>query len=109
MQRQCESMEIENIKMAEKLKELMNMQMNNSNTGAHMMYCTPKVGKQQNKKVLEEDGIRCFDLDKQSMIMQDDLNADELDLRQSIGLSCKSKASKKSNSTIMKIQAPVPN
>jgi hypothetical protein len=111
MQRQCESMEIENIKMAEKLKELMNMQMsNNSNAGggSQGMFCTPKVGKLQNKRVLEEDGIRCFDLDKQSVIMQD-LNADEFDLRESIGLSCKSKVSKKSNSTIMKIQPPAPN
>jgi hypothetical protein len=38
---------------------------------------TPSLGKQQNKKVLEEDGIKCFDLEHQSL---------NEDLRLSIGL-----------------------
>ena len=53
------------------------------------LYRTPKVGKQQNKKVLEEDGIKCFDLDKQSIILGYN-PMDEFDLRESIGLSRKS-------------------
>lgn len=27
---------------------------------------TPRIGKQQNKNVLEEDGIKCFDLENQT-------------------------------------------
>ena len=42
------------------------------------MYRTPNVGKRQNKQILEEDGIKCFDLGRQSI-------GEEFDLRQSLG------------------------
>lgn len=42
------------------------------------MYRTPNVGKRQNKQILEEDGIKCFDLGRQSL-------GEEFDLRQSLG------------------------
>lgn len=69
-------MEVENIKMAEKLKELLNIQMNQStishkskkNDNNSELFRTPKIGKQQNRRVLEEDGIKCFDLERQSLI-----------------------------------------
>lgn len=65
------------------------------------LYRTPKVGKQQNKRVLEEDGIKCFDLERQSLIIAGQNAMDEFDLRESIGLSSKSMISKKSNSITM--------
>jgi hypothetical protein len=64
------------------------------------LYRTPKVGKQQNKRVLEEDGIKCFDLERQSLIAGQNA-MDEFDLRESIGFSSKSMLSKKSNSITM--------
>ena len=64
------------------------------------LYRTPKVSKQQNKRVLEEDGIKCFDLERQSLIAGHN-PMDEFDLRESIGLSSKSMISKKSNSITM--------
>ena len=111
MQRQCESMDVENIKMAEKLKELLNLQMNTSTVSnktkkGASLYCTPKVSKQQNRRVLEEDGIVCFDLDKQSLLNGQDLNADEFDLRESIAISTRSIMSRNNNSTMMRAQAP---
>jgi hypothetical protein len=65
------------------------------------LYRTPKVGKQQNKRVLEEDGIKCFDLERQSLIAGQNAAMDEFDLRESIGFSSKSMISKKSNSITM--------
>jgi hypothetical protein len=38
------------------------------------------MSKQQNKKVLEEDGIKCFDLERQSLIIGID-DENEFDLR----------------------------
>ena len=43
---------------------------------------TPKAGKQQNKSVLEEDGIQCFDLENNSL---SSLNGDSEFLRMSLG------------------------
>jgi hypothetical protein len=41
---------------------------------------TPNMSKQQNKKVLEEDGIKCFDLERQSLILGIE-DENEFDLR----------------------------
>lgn len=38
---------------------------------------TPSVGKQQNKKVLEEDGIKCFDLEDGSEDLRMSLESQE--------------------------------
>lgn len=43
---------------------------------------TPQAGKQQNKSVLEEDGIQCFDLENNSL---SSLNGDSDFLRMSLG------------------------
>ena len=104
MQRQCEAMEVENIKIAEKLKDLLIQSQNNSmiqQTSSIKQkkfesecFRTPKVGKQQNKKILEEDGIKCFDLERHSLLIED---GEDFDLRESIGFaSSKSLVSKKS-------------
>jgi hypothetical protein len=104
IQRINESLEVENLKMAEKLKEyllneteILDARKGGSNNQTKKMtlldsecYRTPKVTKNQNKKVLEEDGIRCFDLDRN--ILLGALEADnmlDVDLRNSIGFNNK--------------------
>lgn len=59
--------------MAEKLRDATSHADESS-----VMYRTPNVGKRQNKQILEEDGIKCFDLGRQSI-------GEEFDLRQSLG------------------------
>ena len=88
MQRQCDAMEIENIKIAEKLKDLLIQSQNNSfvqhNHGSKSMrfdaecFRTPNISKQQNKQILEEDGIKCFDLERNSLHID---GGEEFDLR----------------------------
>jgi hypothetical protein len=104
IQRINESLEVENLKMAEKLKEyllneteILDARKGGSNNQTKKMtlldsecYRTPKVTKNQNKKVLEEDGIRCFDLDRN--ILLGALEADnmlDVDFRNSIGFNNK--------------------
>jgi len=85
-------MEVENIKIAEKLRDLLIQSQNNSMVQQPSKkmkkfdsecFRTPKVGKQQNKKILEEDGIKCFDLDRNSFMIE---GGEEFDLRDYIGL-----------------------
>lgn len=41
--------------------------------------------------MLEEDGIKCFDLDRNSLLMGLENESEDFDLRQSIGLNNRSK------------------
>ena len=71
-----ENLELENLKMAEKLKEVLtstNLNTSHQSIGSHKQkrhhgdsekFKTPNISKNQNKKILEEDGIKCFDLER---------------------------------------------
>ena len=44
------------------------------------------MAKNQNKNILEQDGIKCFDLERQSIIGDGDGDGTDFDLRKSLGL-----------------------
>jgi hypothetical protein len=70
-------MELENFQLQEKLTQATNQSMTKppqplSQTLLGLdSYKTPSVSKQQNKLVLEEDGIQCFDLEKENNFLGD--------------------------------------
>jgi hypothetical protein len=86
LERKYEAMELENFQMQEKLSlgtSVISLLKADTKIQNEQYFKTPSLGKQQNKRVLEEDGIRCFDLDDQeynSVMGESDL------LRMSIGI-----------------------
>jgi len=69
--------------LTEKLRDaLTSIEEEKTSLDNSVRYKTPNIGKKQNKKILEEDGIKCFDLGRQSLLPE--MNED-FDLRQSLG------------------------
>ena len=79
-QRRFEHVELENFQMQELMAQSASQPADCLMTGADNGFKTPSLSKQQNKRVLEADGIQCFDLEKQSENGNDDFL-----LRMSIG------------------------
>jgi len=79
-QRKFEHVELENFQMQELMAQSASRPADCLMTGADNGFKTPSLSKQQNKRVLEADGIQCFDLEKQSENSNDDFL-----LRMSIG------------------------
>lgn len=71
MQEKLTQLQTENEKLVSHQRQNDDQKMTDNSKVLSQAYVTPNAGKQQNKNILEMDGIKCFDLDQNSVSCDD--------------------------------------